>query len=254
VFLQIRCAEHGISKQIDATQAQPTIARAVLMKSKTASRAEQALKLFRQADRLERKKPVNFSEQALNPLYARNARAEGHSLLSAPPQLVGSSGTELVPTPEDGEEVSQSRAQFLETLAEPNVISVSASEQRARVATEAGIMSAAVDAAVCGRAANSIERMLCHQLAAAHMSSMNLIARLERSPNLPHVDAARLTNAAARLIEVYQAGCLTLQKLKTGGRQHVLVQYQQQVNVGNGGRALVAGKMQQGSRRAMRRK
>ena len=44
------------------------------------------------------------------------------------------------------------------------------------------------------------------------------------------------------MMDVYQAGCLTLQKLKTQGTQRVLVQYQQ-VNVGPGGQAVVAGKV-----------
>ena len=48
-------------------------------------------------------------------------------------------------------------------------------------------------------------------------------------------EVARLTNAAARLIDAYQSGCLTLQKLKTKGTQRVVVQHQQ-VHVGDGGR------------------
>src|SRR5438046_798293 len=71
--------------------------------------------------------------------------------------------------------------------------------------------------------------------------------RLEGSVRLPPGEAARLTNAAARLFEVYQSGCLTLHKLKTGGTQRILVQ-QQQVNVGQGGRAVVAGTVTRGSR------
>ena len=42
-------------------------------------------------------------------------------------------------------------------------------------------------------------------------------------------------------------GCLTLLKLKTRGQQRVLVQHQQ-VNVANGGQAIVAGKLEGGSR------
>jgi hypothetical protein len=53
---------------------------------------------------------------------------------------------------------------------------------------------------------------------------------------------ARFTNAAARLIDVYQNGCLILQKLKTKGTQRVVVQYQQ-VNVSGGSQAVVAGKI-----------
>jgi hypothetical protein len=57
-----------------------------------------------------------------------------------------------------------------------------------------------------------------------------------------------MTNAAARLFEVYQSACLTLLKLKAKGRQRVVVQYQQ-VNVGQGGQAVVAGRVGRGSRK-----
>ena len=74
-----------------------------------------------------------------------------------------------------------------------------------------------------------------------HMAGMDLLGRVEQAPNLPPVERARLANAAARLFEAFQTDCLTLQKLKTGGRQHVVVQHQQ-VNVGQGGQVNVAGK------------
>ena len=44
------------------------------------------------------------------------------------------------------------------------------------------------------------------------------------------------------MIDVYQNACLVLQKLETKGTQRVVVQYQQ-VNVNEGGRAVVAGKV-----------
>ncbi len=47
-------------------------------------------------------------------------------------------------------------------------------------------------------------------------------------------------------MDVYQNACLTLQKLKMDGTQRVLVQYQQ-VNVGPGGQAMVAGRVSRGS-------
>ena len=75
---------------------------------------------------------------------------------------------------------------------------------------------------------------------------MDLLVRLEQTfVDLPPVERARLTNAAARMFEVYQSGCLTLQKLKTRGKQRVLVQH---VNVGAGGQALVAGPVWTGGR------
>ncbi len=58
-------------------------------------------------------------------------------------------------------------------------------------------------------------------------------------------DVVRYGNAAARLMDVYQTGLLTLLKLKTNGQQRVVVQY---VNVQEGGKAVVAGNVG-GSRR-----
>ena len=54
-----------------------------------------------------------------------------------------------------------------------------------------------------------------------------------------------IANAAARLIDAYQSGCLTLQRLKTKGTQRVVVQHQQ-VHVGDGGQAVVAGRIEGG--------
>jgi len=108
------------------------------------------------------------------------------------------------------------------------------------------VLSAALDTAKSAKAKNSIEKMLCHQLAACHDAGMNLLGRFNETglfTQLTVADQVRLVNTAGRMFDVFQVGCLTLQKLKAGGRQHVVVQYQQQVNVANGGQATVAGKM-----------
>ena len=52
------------------------------------------------------------------------------------------------------------------------------------------------------------------------------------------VELTRYTDAAVRLFEASQGAALTLQKLQSGGTQRVVVQYQQQVNVSDGGQAL----------------
>src|SRR5262249_20240726 len=104
------------------------------------------------------------------------------------------------------------------------------------------------------KAQNSIEKMLCHQMAAVHNACMNLLIRVDGMAvrgfgQLQFVDIVRLTNGAARLFDCYQTSCLMLQKLKSGGKQHVVVQYQQQVNVSKGGQAVVAAKVnRRGSR------
>jgi hypothetical protein len=132
--------------------------------------------------------------------------------------------TELVPPTvwgPGGASVPTVRLSYTHTLASPDTIAVDASEQRANVATRANVLSPALDAAKTAGAANSIEKMLCHQIATAHMVGMELMVKVSDSQflgKLPVADHVRLTNAAARLFDVFQAGCLTLQKLQTGGR------------------------------------
>ena len=91
------------------------------------------------------------------------------------------------------------------------VISVDASEHRAHAATKAGVLSAALDAAVSAGADTSLEKMIAHQVAAAHHAGMELLGRVADGGalghHLPPVERARLTNAAAPLFEVSQAGC-----------------------------------------------
>jgi hypothetical protein len=206
---------------------------------------------FRNAEKLERRPAFDRVDAFHKVREAEQARVEGDRLLKPPKDLVGDVSTEIVPAPNRGAKVPNARLSFVCTLADPNTISVDASEHRAAVATRAGVLSPALDAAVSARAKNSIEKMLCHQMAAVHMAGMEMLVRIEESPslhNFPPVEIARMTNAAARLFEVYQSACLTLLKLKAKGRQRVVVQYQQ-VNVGQGGQAVVAGRVGRGSRK-----
>ena len=54
--------------------------------------------------------------------------------------------------------------------------------------------------------------------------------------------ACRLAGAISRLSATYQQGWLTLQRKRTGGNQYVTVKHiHQQVNVTEGGQAVVAG-------------
>ena len=79
--------------------------------------------------------------------------------------------------------------------------------------------------------------MLCHQMAAAHCAAMKLTASSLDMSGVP-VEMARLSNAAARMMQVYQEGLLTLQRIRTGGKQTVVVQH---VQVSDGGQAVIAG-------------
>jgi hypothetical protein len=58
----------------------------------------------------------------------------------------------------------------------------------------------------------------------------------------PTCGFAELAGAISRLSATYQQGLLTLQRKRTGGNQHVTVKHiHQQVNVTEGGQAVVAG-------------
>jgi len=135
-------------------------------------------------------------------------------------------------------------ARINDTLENPNSISAGASGDRMSAALAAGVLEPAVDAAMAAGARNSIEKMLAHQLATAHHTAMRLV-ELSTHPNLAPADVTRFAAAASRMMEAYQTGCVTLLKLKNRGRQRVLVQY---VRVGSGGQAVIAGRVDRGSR------
>jgi hypothetical protein len=203
------------------------------------------------AARLEQEHPDSQADITRNAIATQDAQLEATRLLQPLDRLVGDSTTELVPAARPGTDVSTCRSHWLNTLAEPTVISVDASEVRTSLAARAGVLAPALDAAKSAKAGDSIQKMIAHQIAAAHVAGMEMLVKLQESPALTPADYARLTNAAARLFEISQTGSLTVQKLKTRGRQHVIVQHQQ-VNVGNGGRAIVAGRLGPGSRRGGR--
>ena len=96
-----------------------------------------------------------------------------------------------------------------------------------------------IDAAESIGAANSLERMLAHQMAMAHEMAMKFADRAMSHKHQyagDQVEACRCANASARMMGAFQAGMLTLQKLRTGGNQIVTVQH---VNIAAGGQAVV---------------
>ncbi|HEV7267248.1 MAG TPA: hypothetical protein VGN83_20385 [Falsiroseomonas sp.] len=136
-----------------------------------------------------------------------------------------------------------------------DMLAADASMQRLDLAGEAGALVLAVDAAESIQAQNSLERELAHQMAAAHALAMKMIgaAREDLSAyaasghRYPHrsQEAARMATTAARLMDAYQRGLLTLDRLRTGGKQTVVVQH---VTVADGGQAVVAGTVRRGRR------
>jgi hypothetical protein len=164
-------------------------------------------------------------------------------------------GGELVPNvAKHGRE-----AEFRSTIENPDYVTASASRERLDLANEAGALEVALDLSDTVCAQNSIEQLLAHQIAAAHCSALKMVAQMNKQIEVmnvlkderrqaANVEATRLAGAVSRLMQTCQQGALTLQRLKTGGRQVVTVQH---VNVGHGGQAIVAGQVAGGGHTAM---
>ena len=86
-----------------------------------------------------------------------------------------------------------------------------------------------------------LRKMLCTQLIAAHETALAFLHRGGGQDNT--VEAARLVNAASRLMTVFQQGVLALHNLKAGNGQRIT---HQQVNV-SGGNAVVAANLRTGA-------
>ncbi len=138
---------------------------------------------------------------------------------------------------------------YLDTVrSRPDWLAHDASRARMELADKAGTLTTGLDAAETIEARNSLEKMLAHELAAAHALAMRMVAaageELAAYKNsrgqFPHrsIEAARMANTAARLMDAYQRGLLHLERMRTGGQQIVTVQH---VNVSAGGQAVVAG-------------
>ena len=162
-------------------------------------------------------------------------------MLDTPP-AVGTGG-ELVPA---GDQIKHG-ANFIDTVERPDAVTAEASMDRLKLADD-GIqcVALAIDTAETVQAKNSIEKMLAHQLAAAHKLAMTFARQAreqaqevsddifgDRSLHVDH--ASKMARSSARMMDAFQKGVLALHKLRTGGTQVVTVQH---VNVSDGGQAV----------------
>jgi len=171
------------------------------------------------------------------------------------PQQIGNGGELIVRT----HEAMGTIPGVVDTVREsPDMLSASASRQRLELTGNA--LTMAVDAAKSINARSSPEKMLAHGMAAAHRLAMlfakqseQLIDRHEAWGPINQtrsIEAARLANASAKMMTAFQDGLMALERIRRGGRQTVkVVHVHQQVAVGNGGKALVAGNVKSGGGR-----
>ena len=147
---------------------------------------------------------------------------------------------EAVPVPDDSDFPLARRTGWLRnTLLDGERTAEAASFARLGLAADAGVLESAVDAAETAGAESSLEKMLCHQLAVAHDLAMKL-AYLAQNVGIAPLEMPRLINATSRLMEAFQGGLLTLQRLRIGGQQSIVVQH---IQVRSEGDAIVAGQV-----------
>ena len=128
------------------------------------------------------------------------------------------------------------------TLATPDTAAIVASMERTDLLTRSGtdVLALGIDAAQSIPEANSLEKMLAHQMALVHKAYFRVMesALEQRDP----VEMARLTNTGCRLMTTFQQGLLAINRVHNGGHQTVTVQH---VNI-NGGQTVVTGNLQPG--------
>lgn len=131
----------------------------------------------------------------------------------------------------------------------PSATAARASMRRLELLEKTDTLALAVDMGETVQPADSMERMLAHQMATLHALMMRTAAKAtawlegtdpyrEGDGATASVEATRLLNATARMASAFNDGAATLQRIRSGGTQRVVVQH---VNVTEGGQAVVAG-------------
>ncbi|ACA18344.1 hypothetical protein M446_3979 [Methylobacterium sp. 4-46] len=173
-------------------------------------------------------------------------RYEAEARTPLPPDTPRAAGGELLP----GDDFTgKTFPAILDTLADPTAVSADASRDRLDLAQQAGSLEMALDTADSIQAADALERMLAHQLATAHVAAMKAAALMRQHLDVADqtrgaaqqaagIEAARMAGAFTRLTGSFQAGMATLQRMRSGGRQVVVVQHN---HINKGAQAVVTG-------------
>ena len=229
--------------------------------TKSKKKIENALNDLTEAKTLRASAKELESSPCHDPLGASFMRMDANSLEDGAKKALQIKKNDL-PLVGAGGELSLTKEQEIETPAlintvdKPDNITAEASRDRLQLTVGVDCVGMALDASETIQAKNSLEKMLAHQLAAAHKLAMTFakkaldyLSKQEResfNQNSIHaVESARAANTSAKLMDVYQKGVLALAKVRTGGKQTVTVQH---VNVSDGGQALVTGGIKTGTK------
>jgi hypothetical protein len=171
------------------------------------------------------------------------------------PELRLGRGGEISPLPDP--QMPLAIREVAETVqSRSEVLAAEATMSRLGLAREAGVLTEAVEAAESVGAEGALEQMLVHGVTAAHRVSMRLLAAADTALRMHErdrvsgsgtalVEAGRSATAAARVMDSMTRAAAALNRMRHGGRQQVTVQY---VHVEEGAQAVVAGKVEAGSK------
>lgn len=123
---------------------------------------------------------------------------------------------------------------YKDTLADPDIAALDASNTRGRLLEKNNITALALDVSNTVKASNSAEKMISHQIALAHQIALNQAAQADKEHD-SKIEMKRL-HIVARMMSATQELALTLHKLKSSAPQSVTVQH---VHVQSGGQAVV---------------
>lgn len=227
---------------------------------KTTKKVKDALKNIEEANTLRATAKELEDSPCNDPLGAKFMRMDADEL-EAKAQQALQIPVEALPSIGTGGELTISKECAVEspslvnTVEKPDNVTAEASRDRLQLTLGLDCTGLALDAAETIQAGDSLEKMLAHQLAAAHKLAMTFGKKaLEYSEKSYRntfgreeyqvVEASRMASASARMMDVYQKGILALNKVRTGGQQTVTVQH---VNVSGRGQAMVTGSIKAGS-------
>jgi len=160
---------------------------------------------------------------------ANTLERQANSLLTPLKPLKTGSGGEIRPP------MTLGMAGLEEALQRPDMLSLEATIQRTDLADKAGVFELAIEAAESSKAEGAVQKMICHQMAAAHKHAMRLIAESSNERN--SVEKCRMATTASKLMDAFSRAATVLQRLQTGASQVVTVQHVQI----NGGQTAIVG-------------
>jgi hypothetical protein len=160
---------------------------------------------------------------------ANTLERQANGLLAPSEPLKTGAGGEICPPTALG------MAGLEDALQRPDMLSLEATIQRTDLADKAGVFELAIEAAESSKAEGAVQKMICHQRAAAHKHAMRLIAESSNERN--SVEKCRMATTASKLMDAFSRAATVLQRLQTGASQVVTVQHVQI----NGGQTAIVG-------------